>query len=106
MGLGLTLPFLPHRLGQAQDAGQAVTVCVDMASRDDVRQDAEVAKQADILERARNAGAGDAVWRKACDSASLENDRAPARRRQPGDQVEESRLACTVRANQPKNFAS
>ena len=56
-------------------------------------------KQLDVLEGARDAHAGDAVWRRMGELLALEHQSAGGRRVDAADQVEDRRLAGTVRAD-------
>src|SRR3954447_2284426 len=84
----------------------------DGHSRPDVRSDEHVLsyrhrrEELDVLERPSDPFADDAVRRRAKQAGTVEGDRSPVRPIEPGDQVEQRRLAGAVRADQPRDLAA
>jgi hypothetical protein len=68
-----------------------------MHPRHDILDHRHVGEHADILERARHAKPGALVRRGGCDVAAVERQGAGSGRQQAGDQVEQRRLAGTIR---------
>ena len=71
----------------------------------DVLQDREAREQGEVLERAADPERRDPVRRGVVDRAPLELERAPLRRVEPGQAVEDGRLAGAVGADQPHDLA-
>src|SRR4029079_3055735 len=65
----------------------------------------QIGEETDVLEGARNAGGGDLVRWKARDATSFEIEAAGVHRVDPGEHVEQCRLAGAVRADEPVNLA-
>src|SRR5688500_5114360 len=74
-----------------------------VARDEDVLERCHVGEQADVLERARDAGSGNGVWRQPVDPFAGEPNFARRRPVKPGEAVEKRRLAGAVRANQAVN---
>src|SRR5262249_6318731 len=66
----------------------------------------ELAEQANVLKRARDAEGGDAVRRQACDVAALVAQAAGRGRGEAGDEVEQRRLAGAVGPDQAEELAA
>src|SRR5690348_17628433 len=69
-------------------------------------QHGRILEQFDVLERARDAEAGDVVGRLLGDVLVLEEDLAGRRRIDPRDQVEDRALAGAVRADRSEEHTS
>jgi hypothetical protein len=76
-----------------------------MGAERDVVEQAHLRAQLDVLERARQAEAGDRALRRAADVVAEERRAARRHRQRAGQQVEHRRLAGAVRADQADDLA-
>src|SRR3990170_363249 len=93
-------PLLAPREGEVQHAGEEPRPAVDMPADHDVLQDRHLGEEPDMLERARHPESSDLEGLQALDRRPVEQDPAAVGRQDPGDQVEERRLARAVRPDQ------
>ena len=71
-----------------------------LAADADVVEHREFAEQPDVLERAREAGAGDLVRLAAVDAVAVDGDRAGLRAIDAGEEIEDGGLARAVGADE------
>ena len=95
----------PARAGEAQGVAREVAAAARMRADEDVVDHRQVPEQGEVLKRAADADAGNAVRRAPQDAASLEEDVAGGRRVEPAQAVEERRLAGSVRADEAENLS-
>ena len=76
-----------------------------MGADQDVVHDAEIAKHATELERARDTFGGQPLRRETRDVLTFEANRPGVRQVKPGHQIEQRRLAGPVRADDADQFA-
>ena len=78
---------------------------VRVAADENVLEDRERREEREVLERARDAGPGDAVRRKRKQVVPVERDATGPRLVEPADAVEEGRLARAVRSDERTDLA-
>src|SRR6476619_360252 len=76
------------------------------ARHHDIFQDREAAKQADTLERPRQTRSGDPMRLPARNVIPIRLDPAGGRRRDPGNYIDQGRLAGSIRANEAEDLAA
>src|SRR6185369_8665922 len=90
---------------RAQDGVDQFLPHVNVTGRHDVIEHCHTRKQPDVLERSRNAARSDLVWTQTVDALTVEMNRARRWLVNSGQQVEDRRLAGTVRSNQSVDLA-
>src|SRR6267143_2636090 len=76
-----------------------------MRADQDILHHAEIAEDAAKLERTRDTTARQSLGRKAGDGLPIETDLATVGPVEPGNEIEQGGLACTVRAYDADQFA-
>src|SRR3977135_3469816 len=76
-----------------------------MRADQDILHHAEIAEDAAKLERTRDTTARQSLGRKAGDALPIEPDLATVGRVEPGNEIEQGGLACTIRAYEADQFA-
>ena len=76
------------------------------ARHHNIFQDRETVKQADALERPRQARSGDPMRLPARDVIPIRLDPAGGRRKDPGNHIDQGRLAGSIRANEAEDLAA